>query len=146
MRLDPGEVSGTALERGGCEGSKEELVCRMAHSTKGINSEGHAQENLLAKTVGKVAESGASVFVGTLGAAKCVSLFVKVDLKQVLFGVRLDLILGNAGSGGDINGEGGGLDTGLVSEGRRPIDRGACLLYTSPSPRDQRGSRMPSSA
>ena len=27
-------------------------------------------------------------------------------------------------------------------------DRGysACLLYTSPSPRDQRGSRMPSSA
>ncbi|VTU72808.1 glutamine amidotransferase [Lactobacillus rhamnosus GG] [Lacticaseibacillus rhamnosus] len=28
-----------------------------------------------------------------------------------------------------------------------PIDRTkACLLYTSPSPRDQRGSRMPSSA
>ena len=25
-------------------------------------------------------------------------------------------------------------------------DRGSCLLYTSPSPRDQRGSRMPSSA
>ena len=25
-------------------------------------------------------------------------------------------------------------------------NRGACLLYTSPSPRDQRGSRMPSSA
>ena len=25
-------------------------------------------------------------------------------------------------------------------------DEGACLLYTSPSPRDQRGSRMPSSA
>ena len=25
-------------------------------------------------------------------------------------------------------------------------DRRACLLYTSPSPRDQRGSRMPSSA
>ena len=24
--------------------------------------------------------------------------------------------------------------------------KGACLLYTSPSPRDQRGSRMPSSA
>ena len=30
---------------------------------------------------------------------------------------------------------------------REPIaDRYACLLYTSPSPRDQRGSRMPSSA
>ena len=26
------------------------------------------------------------------------------------------------------------------------IDNGNCLLYTSPSPRDQRGSRMPSSA
>ena len=26
------------------------------------------------------------------------------------------------------------------------IDFVACLLYTSPSPRDQRGSRMPSSA
>ena len=26
------------------------------------------------------------------------------------------------------------------------IDYGTCLLYTSPSPRDQRGSRMPSSA
>ena len=25
-------------------------------------------------------------------------------------------------------------------------DGGSCLLYTSPSPRDQRGSRMPSSA
>ena len=27
-----------------------------------------------------------------------------------------------------------------------PISRNSCLLYTSPSPRDQRGSRMPSSA
>ena len=27
-----------------------------------------------------------------------------------------------------------------------PMDPDACLLYTSPSPRDQRGSRMPSSA
>ena len=26
------------------------------------------------------------------------------------------------------------------------FDENACLLYTSPSPRDQRGSRMPSSA
>ena len=29
---------------------------------------------------------------------------------------------------------------------RRARRRAACLLYTSPSPRDQRGSRMPSSA
>ena len=28
---------------------------------------------------------------------------------------------------------------------REPV-AGSCLLYTSPSPRDQRGSRMPSSA
>ena len=28
----------------------------------------------------------------------------------------------------------------------RGTSRRACLLYTSPSPRDQRGSRMPSSA
>ena len=34
-------------------------------------------------------------------------------------------------------------DTPCVDLGGR---RGACLLYTSPSPRDQRGSRMPSSA
>ena len=30
--------------------------------------------------------------------------------------------------------------------GAREIGSDACLLYTSPSPRDQRGSRMPSSA
>ena len=42
----------------------------------------------------------------------------------------------------------------LNYDGTRAIDGGAaefrkgiaCLLYTSPSPRDQRGSRMPSSA
>ena len=32
----------------------------------------------------------------------------------------------------------------LIESGKRKID--GCLLYTSPSPRDQRGSRMPSSA
>ena len=36
---------------------------------------------------------------------------------------------------------GGGEVNLLTSEQRE-----ACLLYTSPSPRDQRGSRMPSSA
>ena len=35
------------------------------------------------------------------------------------------------------------LQDQLKSIGLRPI---SCLLYTSPSPRDQRGSRMPSSA
>ena len=35
---------------------------------------------------------------------------------------------------------------GDTRKGRRPSWLEACLLYTSPSPRDQRGSRMPSSA
>ena len=41
----------------------------------------------------------------------------------------------------------------LVDEARQAellgalsAESGSCLLYTSPSPRDQRGSRMPSSA
>ena len=38
-------------------------------------------------------------------------------------------------------GRGGPVD---LAEARRLL--GLCLLYTSPSPRDQRGSRMPSSA
>ena len=33
-----------------------------------------------------------------------------------------------------------------AEQARRAEERWACLLYTSPSPRDQRGSRMPSSA
>ena len=47
-----------------------------------------------------------------------------------------------------------GLNWGLVSDNHdvlSPVANGndqlsVCLLYTSPSPRDQRGSRMPSSA
>ena len=44
-----------------------------------------------------------------------------------------------------------GGDTGAAIEPNHPdksllIDAINCLLYTSPSPRDQRGSRMPSSA
>ena len=43
----------------------------------------------------------------------------------------------------------GSLDIGLRGDdnaGNALTDEGFCLLYTSPSPRDQRGSRMPSSA
>ena len=42
-----------------------------------------------------------------------------------------------------------GIADGLESIGEALLDRAhaeTCLLYTSPSPRDQRGSRMPSSA
>ena len=35
---------------------------------------------------------------------------------------------------------------GAPEEKARGITISTCLLYTSPSPRDQRGSRMPSSA
>ena len=34
----------------------------------------------------------------------------------------------------------------LIPNSKKLIQYGVCLLYTSPSPRDQRGSRMPSSA
>ena len=46
---------------------------------------------------------------------------------------------------GDIFGGGGRGGRGGQSRARRGSDL-RCLLYTSPSPRDQRGSRMPSSA
>ena len=36
--------------------------------------------------------------------------------------------------------------TWLVGQYRYALEEYSCLLYTSPSPRDQRGSRMPSSA
>ena len=38
------------------------------------------------------------------------------------------------------------IDQDLVQFVGRPSPLYFCLLYTSPSPRDQRGSRMPSSA
>ena len=57
---------------------------------------------------------------------------------------------------GGSKGIGEGIVRSFLSEGakvvnvNRPGPEGealaACLLYTSPSPRDQRGSRMPSSA
>ena len=40
-----------------------------------------------------------------------------------------------------------GLETPLIDNGLSNVEKyQRCLLYTSPSPRDQRGSRMPSSA
>ena len=38
------------------------------------------------------------------------------------------------------------LDSGYIGQGPKVDEFENCLLYTSPSPRDQRGSRMPSSA
>ena len=44
-----------------------------------------------------------------------------------------------------------GFEVAIETNGTKPLPEGIdwiciCLLYTSPSPRDQRGSRMPSSA
>ena len=54
------------------------------------------------------------------------------------------LITTSAGAGIDVLGifTLAAIDTGLNNQ----EDLAGCLLYTSPSPRDQRGSRMPSSA
>ena len=63
-----------------------------------------------------------------------------------------DLSGTSVSSAGDVNGDGfddiiigafGGDPNGNFNVGESYV---ACLLYTSPSPRDQRGSRMPSSA
>ena len=58
--------------------------------------------------------------------------------------IKADLLIIGAGSGGLVVASGAaqlGANVVLV-EG----DRMGCLLYTSPSPRDKRQSRMPSSA
>ena len=74
---------------------------------------------------------------------------LKRDVKLILdesdsYGVEMGLQLVDAAGGGEVklvsmapNNEMSGLRTALAM---------GCLLYTSPSPRDQRGSRMPSSA
>ena len=38
------------------------------------------------------------------------------------------------------------IDRFMIDGGLADVSSESCLLYTSPSPRDQRGSRMPSSA
>ena len=52
----------------------------------------------------------------------------------------------NGGNGDDSLEGFGGDDIVRGSRGDDLISGSSCLLYTSPSPRDQRGSRMPSSA
>ena len=39
-----------------------------------------------------------------------------------------------------------GMNANSTSDLRKRLRTKGCLLYTSPSPRDQRGARMPSSA
>ena len=64
-------------------------------------------------------------------ARDLVSIFVALELVTITFYVMVAYMRRNVGS----------LEAGV-----KYLILGACLLYTSPSPRDQRGSRMPSSA
>ena len=66
-----------------------------------------------------------------------------VDDAPVVFIANDDVTLDNAGTLVTINGS-QTVQAGPDTVGA--IINNACLLYTSPSPRDQRGSRMPSSA
>ena len=50
---------------------------------------------------------------------------------------------GEAGAGPGAGGQGGEQ---LAQQDQEGAEGAACLLYTSPSPRDKRQSRMPSSA
>ena len=83
---------------------------------------------------------GASM--GTVGGALSIAGLIAAPFT---FGAGLIVSLVGAGIGGA---------GGLVLSGSKVIEimleklglKDVCLLYTSPSPRDQRGSRMPSSA
>ena len=73
----------------------------------------------------------------------------KLQHAIVLDPVRREEFIASRGQGAQLNGhrirvsELSGLEGALLGTG---IPFKNCLLYTSPSPRDQRGSRMPSSA
>ena len=58
-----------------------------------------------------------------------------VELATYIAGPAATVILGDFGA-----------DVIKIEAPSRPDPYRGCLLYTSPSPRDQRGSRMPSSA
>ena len=102
---------------------------------------------------------GARQVAACLRAAGCRSFFVAhahegIALRETIEGGRIFVLHGLAeGTEKDI------ADAGLIPVLNHPDELGRyatlaltrdqrlpCLLYTSPSPRDQRGSRMPSSA
>ena len=60
-------------------------------------------------------------------------------------GTRRGALVGGV-IGGIIGGQNDEVAAGIIAGGLVGGVTGRCLLYTSPSPRDQRGSRMPSSA
>ena len=62
----------------------------------------------------------------------------------LIFGVNPMTLINMTGGLGNVTGGGG--SGGLLSGGGGGVQYDACLLYTSPSPRDGLLSRMPSSA
>ena len=79
--------------------------------------------------------------------ADWIALQDAINTAAQIKGARLDALskdgaLMTISFGGDIN----RLANELRFKGVRVEQDPRCLLYTSPSPRDQRGSRMPSSA
>ena len=85
------------------------------------------------------------------------TLFTKFDsdgngvLSKIEFEAALRSITGQVAPQAILNAVFGALDKDSsgsleLAELLSIVDSGVCLLYTSPSPRDQRGSRMPSSA
>ena len=87
------------------------------------------------------AESDLSVLIGPPGTGKSFTLCA-IALEHLLRGKSVLVACRSQGAVGVLADK---LGT-MVGESGFVIRGGACLLYTSPSPRDQRGSRMPSSA
>ena len=97
--------------------------------------------------------------INVVGFSKCYEQFLAVD--NLSFSIQPGQVLGLVGRNGagktttlrSINGiippSQGTIEVDGFSIDKNPIElkqRTACLLYTSPSPRDRTRSRMPSSA
>ena len=123
---DPGEFSRIAFENGKLSLNEVEAVMDLIHSeddSRGLLS--------LEAVAGKL-----SGIIKTLGD--------EVDALRVFIEGSIDF----SDEDYDFISEGRVEErlVGIESSLKDLIDSSLCLLYTSPSPRDQRGSRMPSSA
>ena len=76
-------------------------------------------------------------YVGAAHAASGAGYYTVLELHRFLQGIADDASVAVSGDNIDIT---------SATPSDRSTDNIICLLYTSPSPRDQRGSRMPSSA
>ena len=71
-----------------------------------------------------------------------------ITIHAIISVLLITVVLMQASQGGGLSGLSGTQTTNAIFGGRSAGNALSkiCLLYTSPSPRDQRGSRMPSSA